>query len=445
MREFSINSSYLDNLRIAVNNIPCVNEQKCQIILNGTYTIELPTVIAASISNPIAKIIESDPTANKFHFNIPIHGKNNNCLEKIKSVLQNNQTVTIENENDANVFASFGLKFGNNDFISPLSEKCQKKLETLNEENVFSNLEIKRIFGIKDISIEAEFIATNFQELSQKKSFISFASRKENIETIESVVKSKSLKVDKEDTLLAFLIAINRENAHDSRFVSLFDHVFLEYCSPQRCEQFLSFVHERSYTQEMRTLISCIGRRLIQPIHQLDQPFIEGRHKSRGTEITNEDPLNGILRREYEKGNVKMNASSTCSGSVYDLIKANPDADFITRNIENSSVTASLNDDTTFILTSYTIRGRKYDKNSSHLQSWRIEGQKSSNGEWIALDHHTNEPFDKLLLKNFDISCKEPLKAVRLIQEGKTTYDNYNLCINAFEVFGILFNQENDE
>jgi len=416
-------------------------EQMCTIVINGNFNIELPVIVAAAVSSPITRMIENDPTMTKFTFNIPIKGKDKNCLQKIKSVLVSNESVKIENENDVRAFATFGLLFGNKDFILPLDEQCKEECQKLSEANVFSNLETKRIYGITDTTVEADFLAQNFQELSDRKIFLEFAKKPANVGVVEQIVRSKKLKVDTEDTLLTFLITINRENAHDSRFISLFENVFLEYCTLRKCDEFLTFVNERSPSNEMRTLISCIGRRLLQPNIPMSNPYIEGRHKPTGIAVPMDDPMNGILRRENQKANVTMDASSTCSGSVYDLIKADPNADFITRNEENSTVTASLKDGKTFVLTSYMIRGRKYDKGSSHLQNWRIEGQKSSNGEWIKLDQHENEPFDKLMVKTFALTCKEQLRAVRLIQEGKTTYDNFNLCINAFDVFGFLFEQ----
>ena len=439
MKEFSIISSYLENLRSAVGMLPHYKEQNCRIVINGSFNIDLPTVVAASISKPITRMLEIDPTMTEFKFNIPISGSQVECLEKIRSVLVNNQCVTIDNENDARVFATFGLLLGNNDFISPLDEKCKIESQQLTNDNVLNVLETKRILRINDTSMETDFIAANFEELSTDRSFLAFARKPENVNIVEQIISSNSLMMDNEDTLLKFLIDINRENANDNRYTSMFDHIFIEYCSLEKCEEFVVFANERAQTQEIRALVSCMGRRILQPNIPNNKQYIEGRHKPIGTTITNEDPLNGILRREHEKGNVVLEASSTCGGNVYDLIKGSPDADFITRNEENSNITASLKDGTPFVLTSYTIRGRKYDKTSSHLQSWRIEGQRASSGEWVQLDQHTNEPFDKLLLRTFDISSKEQLTAVRLVQEGKTTYDNYNLCINSFEVFGILF------
>ena len=162
--------------------------------------------------------------------------------------------------------------------------------------------------------------------------------------------------------------------------------------------------------------------------------YIKGRHTSNKTEITMDDPLNGILRRENKKLDVLIEASSTIGGNVYDLLKAERNIQFWTKNEENSFIKASLSEGKTFILKSYMIR------NTGHLKHWRLEGQKASNGEWILLDRHSNEPFDQLVVKTFNVLCKEELKAVKLTQEGKSTIGNYYLKINAFDIFGVLIN-----
>ena len=103
---------------------------------------------------------------------------------------------------------------------------------------------------------------------------------------------------------------------------------------------------------------------------------------------------------------------------------------------------ASLKDGKTFILKNYTIRGRKYDITYYQLQHWRLEGQRASDNEWIVLDQHSNEPFDRLDVRTFDVSCEEELKAVKLTQTGNNTNGNYCLCINAFDIFGTLLEKE---
>ena len=132
-----------------------------------------------------------------------------------------------------------------------------------------------------------------------------------------------------------------------------------------------------------------------------------------------------------------MVASSTLNGDVYDLLKCDANLDFYTNEIANSFIQASLKDKRIFVIKNYTIRGRKSD--CGMLQSWKLEGQKASDDEWIELDNHWNEPFRVLQVKTFDVSCKEKLKAVKLTQTGKNSDDWNILNINAFDIFGTVY------
>jgi len=63
-------------------------------------------------------------------------------------------------------FADFELVFGNDVFISLLSNKLKTDSESLSADNVVCVLNMKRIFNIKDIEKGFSFIAQNFVSLS---------------------------------------------------------------------------------------------------------------------------------------------------------------------------------------------------------------------------------------------------------------------------------------
>ena len=169
------------------------------------------------------------------------------------------------------------------------------------------------------------------------------------------------LNIDDEDSLLSFLLNINKSDMNDSRFIPLFENVFLEYCSVPKCKEFIEFVEERCQTQEMKTLVSCIGRGFIPPKLPMNPNYIESRHEPKYIEITIDDPLNGIFRREYLKNNALMEASSTGNGTVFDLLKCDTNADFYTYNFSGSFIKASLKNGKPFVIKSYMIRARKYE------------------------------------------------------------------------------------
>ena len=119
MVEFSLSLEYLENLKSAVENMPSYRDNTCNIVINGTYIIELPIIVAASLSSTITKMIRNDPTQNKFPFSLDNASVNNKAFDKIRDVLVNNKSVLIDNDNEMKIFASFGLSFGNNEFVKP--------------------------------------------------------------------------------------------------------------------------------------------------------------------------------------------------------------------------------------------------------------------------------------------------------------------------------------
>ena len=59
------------------------------------------------------------------------------------------------------------------------------------------------------------------------------------------------------------------------------------------------------------------------------------------------------------------------------------------------------------------IRGSNYADNDNQLQSWDIYGL-TTEGNWIVLDSHNNEPFHKTEVRTFKVSCdKEIVSAVK--------------------------------
>ena len=439
MSNSSINCKYLENIRLTVERFPEYRDKMCNIIINEKFNIELPIIVASSFSSSITKIITNDPTTNEFRFSIQSNSQDS--LDKIKSVICKREVVSIDNEEDISTFAELGLAIGNDDFINPLKERLEKDSSEMSENNVVQIITSKKTFHIEDIEKEVSFIAEHFETMSTREDFVEFSSKESNTRIVESIISSDKLNMENEDTLLSFLININKSKTLENISTELFDHLFIEYCSPDKCKEFLSFVCDIIHQQNIKSLVSCIGRRFIQPNIPMKPKFVKGRHKEIGTLISNEDPLNGILRREHEKGNVLLEASSTCASNnngIYNLVKADDNSYFYTKNTPNQYIIASLKDGKTFIVKSYMIRGNIGDDTNTQITNWKLEGQRASDGQWILLDSHNNKSIKHLHVKTFNVSCKEKLKSIKLTQTGKTTNNENYLHINALDIFGYL-------
>ena len=437
MTDFLINCKYLENMRKVVGKFPEYSDRSCNIIINKTFSFKLPTIIAASFSSNIASTIVNDPTVNEFNFSVPTNSSES--LNKIKSVLCDQASVTINNDDDINSFAEFGIAIDNDEFINPLNAKLEKDSSEINKENVVRILKSKKVFKIKEMKKETDFIAEHFKEMSQREDFVGFSSDASNASIVDDIIGSNKLSIESEDMLLSFLMTINKSNSLENISTELFNRVFIEYCSPEKCEEFLSFVCNLIQQKNIKSLVSCIGRRFIQKNIPMSPNFIEGRHKY-GVLIDDSDPLSGILRREHEKGNVLLEASSIGGGigGLYSIIEGSEATNFHTNDVANSFISASLKDGKTFILKSYMIRGNKFGDNSCQPKNWKFEGQKASDGQWILLDSHNEDPIKKLQIRKFNVSCKEKLKSVRFTQTGLSTGNDNVIQINAFDIFGVL-------
>ena len=272
--------------------------------------------------------------------------------------------------------------------------------------------------------------------MSTRVNFIEFAKKYSN--SVKEILSRDDLCMYSEDTLLTFILRINEGKSEENITTDLFPFLLLEYCSSSKCEEFLRFSCSVIQNESVKSLLTCIGRRFVQSTIPMNPTKLKGRHEPH-TKIGKEDPHRGIFARENEKGNATISASSTWGGDVKYLLKANDSSDFYTQGVPNSFITASLKDGKSFIVKSYMIRGNKNSDAGWQLQKWKLEGQKASDGQWVTLDSHQNDPTRQLQTRTFDVSCDEKLKAVKLTQTGPNTYGNNHLVINAFDVFGLLF------
>ena len=421
-------------LSVSAKVAPELSNNTCIIKINEKNEIRVPILVAASLSTVITKSIEGDPTKQTFKFNISIKGDQENILESIKKLLTNNQPIELNEENDYINLAAFGLAIGNDEFIAPLSEKMKQESSSMNTSNVIKIINAKLVFGEESmggLDAEISFIAQHFEAMIKNDDFIKFSCNKKHSQIIERIIRSENLKIRREDSLLLFVIKLCKSTID---FAFLFEFVYLEYCSTERCKELLEFVKQQYASSDAKSIILCFGRRIVQPVN-LSKKFIEGRHAIEVIDMS--DPKNGIFRREDAKGNAEIHASKDDNDSVRKHFLCDDNFQFRMGN-KDQFLTANLKDGSKIILSGYMLRGNKENGNYEKLKNWKLEGQKASNDEWILIDRHQNEPFTKLELRTYEVSCEEELKAVRITQEGTNDEGDYWFDINAFDVFGTI-------
>ena len=228
MNDFSISCKYLENIRSAINELPEYRDRIFTVVINETFKIELPLIVASSFSSSIAKAIKNDPTMNKFHVSLNPYMYNTDdildSLNNIKAILCGGSKVTLNEENkdkykeDICTFAAFGVAIGNEDLINPLRAKMSTQVSEINENNVVDILQSKQIFqfAIDEMKEEMMFISTHFDIMSTREDFINFSPETTNEVIVESIISSDQLQMKNEDTLLAFLIAINKQRTFNN-------------------------------------------------------------------------------------------------------------------------------------------------------------------------------------------------------------------------------------
>ena len=153
--------------------------------------------------------------------------------------------------------------------------------------------------------------------------------------------------------------------------------------------------------------------------------------------VDDTNPLNGIFKQQFDQNNVTLTPSSYHYGNVNNIY-IDDDSQFHTVNTPFSYIQASLNNNKSFYITKYMIKGNTRPGNDYHLKSWKFEGRKKSDGSWVEIDSHQNEPFSRSQIRVFDVDKDEIFDMVKLTQTDVNTSGNDQLIIKSFDIFGYL-------
>ena len=411
----------------------------CTIHINNSKEIEIPLLVAVSFSSLISQTLSTDLLMTDFYVEDPLLDDiQDGLIDKVTELL-NLKEIKLENEEILQI-AQLGKVLGNDELIKPYLSLVKEYEKNINEENVISLIKQKYSFGIpiNEINSEVSFISTKFSKFVDQ--LIELANDMKYFYIIESIVKHKNLTLKTEDELLIFILKLCEQN---NEYELLFENVLLEYCSIETITKFVEYINTNiCKDNHFKSILKCINRRLVQeqiPVHIRNNKRYVKTPKFK-YEYNENDPLNGLLRQEYLKGNVEMRASSSTSGDVYNLLKNDEHELFQTKNEQNSWIEGNLKNKQSFSITKYIIKGHKYGNPPNHnLQTWKFEGRRVSDGKWIVLDSHQNEPLYKLVVKAYPIQSNELFDAVRLTQTGKNDSNEYYLPLNGFDICGYVY------
>ena len=368
-------------------------------------------------------------------FNIHNFYRRPTCIEEF---LQLNK-IEILNENEAVNLAHFGRSIGNDIFIIPYSQYCNEISVEITKENALSLLQkkINLFYKPENYEEEIKIIAENFNDSSEKLKELS--NNEIYVDVLESIIKNDHLRLPNEDFLLDFIIEICNNN---KRYEALFEYVLLEYCKEESIQRFLEYIEKIiPKDRNIKSIFSCLSRKALTQKFKpnWDEYFGKRSYNKLLYQTDINDPINGILKKEFQNNNVLMEASSKQSDDVYSLLKGDPNSRFFTKDEQNSWIKASLKDNKSFTIKKYSIRGNNESNIEDKLQSWKIEGKLAKTDNWIELDKHENECFDTLQLRSFTIHNSQIFDSVKITQIGVNSQNRHYLEINEFEISGIVY------
>ena len=433
MTHFRFDSAFFKNI-YSISQQEITNKI-CTIHINSRQEIKIPLLIAVSFSSVISQMLQIDPLMTDFYIRDEFLGDiNTNIINKLIESLNLNE-VQLENEEIAQ-FAALGKAFGSTELLLPYQRILKEYEQNINKENIFWIIKQKVNFSPNEkIDSEISYIVSHFSELTDK--LIELGKEIKYYHVIESIVTSENIKLASEDEMLFFVIKLCQ---HNNIYELLFEHVWLEYCSIEPIIEFIDYINKHiCKDNHLISIHKCINRRLIQE-HVPLKIINYQRYDIENYKYVDNNPLNGILRQEYLKDNVEMRTSSTDNGDVYDLLKNDTYYYFYTKNEPNSWIEGNLKNHKPFTITHYVIRGMNFNKYNSQLRTWKVEGRRITDGKWIELDKHENEPFNCLAIRAFPIYSHEKFDTVRLTQTGTSTSGHNNLFISAFDIYGNKYN-----
>ena len=414
----------------------------CFEFVGGDKVCCVPSVLAEFLSPKISRIRKCDPFYNVYTFK-------NDCsefisaLECLVSSLRSGEDFQVENSNFV-ALIRLSQELENDELLSSLLGMIQT--ESLKLEEVIlllrAGIEFGTTFSSRFGNLR-DFVASHFYEI--EKDILDNL----DLETIQILLSSHSLKIEDEDSLYDF---VKSRSENDIRFASLFEFIYFEYLSVNRIEDFASFARENLLENINTGIWTRICCRLIIDTHLKKNPreiappgmkFVYDESK----------PLEGIiahLTRKFggnvhDKGIVNVTSSGFDSSSRlpknavdfgtdsrFDQSGSEPQSKWLCYDFKKRRV----------IPTSYSVR--TYD-GKYNPKSWLMEvSNDGTENSWTEIDRQDNNDLNaRLVTRNFKISKvpSEGFQFIRFRQTGKNHYGNYDIRVNSLEIFGTLFEE----
>ena len=366
--EFQISSDIYKNILVLAKIV----DSECTIKINNREKIQTSLVLACAIFTKISNLLSSDSTTKEFNINVQfINDVDEAFYEKIENVL-NMEKITFEDDVEIRNFAKLGISLGCDMFLNPLRQLFKKKESKLTIENTLSLIKEKVTFNMKpsEYQHEIQMIAEKFED--QMENLIEFAKERDDnlyFDFFSSLLEREHLELTNEDQLVDLILQLIEIN---NAYGSLLKSVCLEYCSNDKIQKILKYADTIVDSKDsLLCLTDSIKRLMLKESREIDIiSFYKKRMPKRVIYISEDSPLNGIFKRNYN--DIKVDGyKSYRSMDIFD------DSDYTNSQL-NNSFTVSFQNQKPFIVTKYMIRGNSND--APQLKIWKLEG-KTQNGQ----------------------------------------------------------------
>lgn len=398
--------------------------------------------IADILSPVIRESHFSDATSNSFYINthsnesdLEYDSDDQLYFKSFLNLTKFNNQETID-ENHRKRFYEYFYHLGNIDecyrlqpqiFKDPTTENAIDQLLTISK---LSSIHNYLPYSNNELII---FIAKNFEQIDKEKMKLL------DINLLNEIFSSQSLKLRDEDSLLLFLLNLYRK---DKKSACLFEHVvFLNVTKDVLCT-FMNEVEFEDLNRKIWQMVCC--RMLPESIRSLkygeDPSLTTNRYIFKIKEFEHQEgnEFNGIMRFLTEKVN----------GNIHDHGLINITSNSITGNnnhpknlvdYRNNNYYYSKDNGGAIVcfdfidklvqVSSYTIKSYQ-SQNSTFLKNWVIEVS-NDKIHWKIIDHHENDSRLKgsNLVATFNIgghNSNDFYRFIQLRQTGNSWCDSYN-------------------
>ena len=370
-------------LVLTCQGLHCVNwvcgDADFEVCASDGKSCRVHSVLAEFLSPKVARLRKCDPLCCCYTFN------SSDLLDAFESLVSNLRAGRPFRVDPSNFVCllRLSLELENSELLSSLLGMIKTEALSLEEAILLlrAGVDLGTAFSDRFGNLR-DFVASHFYEI-EKKILDGL-----DIETLQLILSSSSMKIEDEDSLYDF---VRSRSENDLRFTSLFEFVYFEYLSVDKIENFASFVSENFLDNISSGIWTRICGRLILET-RLKNPRNVGPPGVKFV-YDSSKPLDGIiahLTREFggnvhDKGIVNVTASSVLgSYEPKDAVDLEGDKEFASEDKENSWICYDFKD-RRVTPTSYSIRSQSGGSGSCHLKSWVIEA--SNDGQsWTEID-----------------------------------------------------------